>query len=49
MSKEAVNKDERLKMEMMLSLKDDRPEKSTEKLIFLRIPWHILTMYLFLL
>lgn len=31
MSKEAVNKDERLKMEMMLSLKDGRPEKSTEK------------------
>ena len=32
MSKEATNKDELLKMEMMFSLKDDRPEKSTEKL-----------------
>ena len=32
MSKEATNKDKRLKMETMFSLKDDRPEKSTEKL-----------------
>ena len=32
MSKEATNKDERLKMEMLLSLKDDKEVKQTENL-----------------